>query len=167
MGTDCPSWRSLRGTLKVHPPVEYPDVGVYHPKIASRVADCATKLPSGRSASTGTVGLLVMRSYVLANNARHYDGVIAALEARGLKVIPAFSTGLDQRPAIDRFFMRDGQPLIDTLVSLTGFSLVGGPAYNDARAAEEVLASVEESLWQHVGEGAVEDDFTMIAVKLQ
>ncbi|MCU0864858.1 MAG: SpoIIE family protein phosphatase [Planctomycetes bacterium] len=35
------------------------------------------------------------------------------------------------------------------------------------RSAEEVLASVEEALWQHVGEGAVEDDFTMIAVKLQ
>jgi magnesium chelatase subunit H len=29
------------------------------------------------------------------------------------------------------------------VVSLTGFSLVGGPAYNDARAAEEVLASLD------------------------
>jgi phosphoserine phosphatase RsbU/P len=35
------------------------------------------------------------------------------------------------------------------------------------RSAEEVLACVEEALWQHVGGGAVEDDFTMIAVKLQ
>ncbi len=29
------------------------------------------------------------------------------------------------------------------MVSLTGFSLVGGPAYNDARAAEEILASLD------------------------
>ncbi|MEQ1614066.1 MAG: magnesium chelatase subunit H, partial [Hyphomicrobiaceae bacterium] len=135
--------RVLRGSLKVVEPVEYPEVGVYHPNLASRVADCAKKLPVTPSAQAGTVGLLVMRSYILANNARHYDGVIAALEARGLKVIPAFSTGLDQRPAIERFFMRDGQPMIDTLVSLTGFSLVGGPAYNDAPAAEEVLAKLD------------------------
>ena len=33
-----------------------------------------------------------MRSYVLAGNTGHYDGVIAALEARGLKVIPAFAS---------------------------------------------------------------------------
>ncbi len=33
--------------------------------------------------------------------------------------------------------------MIDALVSLTGFSLVGGPAYNDARAAEETLAKLD------------------------
>jgi sigma-B regulation protein RsbU (phosphoserine phosphatase) len=33
-------------------------------------------------------------------------------------------------------------------------------------SAEEVLSAVERALWQHVGDGAVEDDFTMIAVKL-
>jgi magnesium chelatase subunit H len=84
-----------------------------------------------------------MRSYVLAGNAAHYDGVIAALEARGLRVVPAFASGLDARPAMERFFMRDGAPAVDALVSLTGFSLVGGPAYNDARAAEEALARLD------------------------
>jgi len=87
--------------------------------------------------------VLVLRSYVLAGNSRHYDGVIAALEARGLEVIPAFASGLDARPAIEQYFMRDGHATIDALVSLTGFSLVGGPAYNDAKAAEEVLAALD------------------------
>jgi magnesium chelatase subunit H len=92
----------------------------------------------------GTVGLLLMRSYVLAGNADHYNGVITALEARGLRVIPAFATGLDQRPAIDAYFHGpDGRTQIDALVSLTGFSLVGGPAYNDAKAAEDVLAELD------------------------
>jgi magnesium chelatase subunit H len=84
-----------------------------------------------------------MRSYVLAGNAAHYDGVIAALESRGLSVVPAFSAGLDQRPAVERFFMKDGRATVDAIVSLTGFSLVGGPAYNDARAAEAVLAALD------------------------
>ena len=54
-----------------------------------------------------------MRSYLLAGNTAHYDGVIAALEARGLRVVPAFASGLDARPAIERFFLRDGRPLVD------------------------------------------------------
>ena len=37
----------------------------------------------------------------------------------------------------------DGRSRIDALVSLTGFSLVGGPAYNDAKAAEEMLARLD------------------------
>ena len=84
-----------------------------------------------------------MRSYVLAGNSAHYDGVIAALEAKGLRVIPAFATGLDSRPAIERYFLAGGQPVVESVVSLTGFSLVGGPAYNDARAAEEMLVRLD------------------------
>ncbi|UCF50873.1 MAG: magnesium chelatase subunit H, partial [Bradyrhizobium sp.] len=73
----------------------------------------------------------------------HYDGVIAAFEAKGLRVIPVFASGLDQRPAIERFFMKDGRSAVDAVVSLTGFSLVGGPAYNDSRAAEDILARLD------------------------
>ena len=32
---------------------------------------------------------------------------------------------------------------MDAVVSLTGFSLVGGPAFNDAKAAEEMLARLD------------------------
>jgi magnesium chelatase subunit H len=135
---------AMRGRVKVEPPADYPEVGVYHPAMQPRLSADKADLP--RVATTGkrgTVGLLLMRSYLLAGNAKHYDGVITAMEARGLRVVPAFATGLDNRPAIDSFFMKDGQPTIDALVSLTGFSLVGGPAYNDARAAEDVLAKLD------------------------
>jgi len=37
---------------------------------------------------------------VLAGDTAHYDGVINALEARGLRVVPAFASGLDSRPAM-------------------------------------------------------------------
>jgi len=135
--------RRLRGLAKVHAPVEYPEVGVYHPRMPGRLADRVDALPSvARSGKRGTVGLLLMRSYLLAGNSGHYDGVITALEARGMRVIPAFATGLDGRPAIDAYFMRDAKPVVDAVVSLTGFSLVGGPAYNDAKSAEEILAAL-------------------------
>ncbi len=135
--------KGLRSSLKAEAPVEYPDVGVYHPAAAGRIADKVSALPTPKGKPAGTVGLLVLRSYVLAGNSGHYDGVVAALEAKGLRVIPAFASGLDARPAIENYFMAHGVPTIDALVSLTGFSLVGGPAYNDSKAAEEVLAGLD------------------------
>jgi len=133
----------LRGTLTAAAPADYPEVGVYHPRMAGRVSERAEKLPKPKRATAGTVGLLVMRSYIIAGNAAHYDGVIAALESRGLKVITAFATGLDTRPAIEKYFLKGGRSQVDAVVSLTGFSLVGGPAYNDAKAAEEMLARLD------------------------
>ena len=133
---------AFRKRVKPGDPVEYPETGVYHPSIGG-VADDVAALPKAKSSANGTVGLLVMRSYILAGNARHYDAVIEELEARGLRVIPAFASGLDARPAVERFFMDGDTPVVDAVVSLTGFSLVGGPAYNDASAAEEMLARLD------------------------
>jgi magnesium chelatase subunit H len=134
--------RGLRGTAKAQAPVEYADIGVYHPRIKDRIAETADRLPAIAN-EKGVVGLLLLRSYLLAGNSGHYDGVISAFEARGLRVIPVFASGLDQRPAIERFFMKDGRSVVDAVVSLTGFSLVGGPAYNDSSAAEDILARLD------------------------
>ncbi len=142
-GADGPR-RVLRGQAKVQAPVDYPEVGVYHPRMKGRLAEEAAQLPRpAGAAAKGTVGVLLLRSYLLSGNAGHYDGVIAALEARGLRVVPAFAAGLDSRPAIEQFFLKDGHAVVDAVVSLTGFSLVGGPAYNDAHAAEEILSQLD------------------------
>ncbi|MDX1379999.1 MAG: magnesium chelatase subunit H, partial [Xanthomonadales bacterium] len=134
--------RAVAQALRVDAPVDYPDVGLYHPEIPGRVSDDADDLPrAGKDARS--VGLLLMRSYVLAGNTRHYDAVIAALEARGLRVVPAYASGLDGRPAIDRFFRAENGSSVDAVISLTGFSLIGGPTYNDADAAEELLAGLD------------------------
>ena len=147
----------LRTRLDTEDPIDYPETGLYHPRMRAcsrtrvrrggRVSDDAADLPAPGEAPRGTVGLLMLRSYVLAENRRHYDRVIESLEARGLTVIPAFASGLDGRPAIDAYFREggraDGRATIDCLVSLTGFSLVGGPAYNDSDAAVEALKTLD------------------------
>jgi magnesium chelatase subunit H len=75
--------RTLRGVAKAKPPVEYPELGVYHPRMAGRLSEDASRLPQPEGQPVrGTVGILVLRSYLLSSNAGHYDGVIAALEAR-------------------------------------------------------------------------------------
>jgi magnesium chelatase subunit H len=135
----------LRGKDDPPMPIEYPDLGVYHPRMKSRMAEDASMLPVvvSNANAKGRVGLLLLRSYLLSGNSGHYDGVIAALESRGLQVVPAFAAGLDARPAVEKFFIEHGQPTVDAVVSLSGFSLVGGPAYNDAKAAEATLSALD------------------------
>ncbi|MDX6443847.1 MAG: magnesium chelatase subunit [Blastocatellia bacterium] len=120
----------------------------------------STKLAQKALESGATIGLLLMRPQIVSNARKHYDGLIRAIEAEGLSVIPAISTLMDNREACRRFFIEphsnvdakqvttdNGQPAADKLiqsrvsqiVSLTGFSFVGGPAMNDSEAAAEFL----------------------------
>ena len=132
-----------RNALPYEPPVEYPDTGLYHRDIPDRITADTKVLKQRARGTKGTVGLLLMRSYALSGNSAHYDAVIAALESRGLRVIPAFASGLDARPAVNAFFMERGAPIVDAVISLTGFSLVGGPAYNDTDAAQALLEKLD------------------------
>lgn len=127
-------WRGV----KAAEPIEYPETGLYHPDlpdhhIAANIAD----LP--RKGTGPTIGVLMLRSYILAGDTAHYDHVIRSFEARGMNVVPAFAGGLDGRPAIDAYYLGT----IDALVSLTGFSLVGGPAYNDSNSAVDALSALD------------------------
>jgi magnesium chelatase subunit H len=137
---------SLAGSAEVPAPREYPETGLYHPDAPGRVVERIADLPARGDGPR--VGLLLTRSYVLAENTAHYDAVIRALEARGLVPVPAFTAGLDGRPAIDRFFVdSQGRATIEAMVALTGFSLVGGPAYNDVAAAREALERLDVPYW--------------------
>ena len=131
-----------RGALPAAAPVEYPDTGLYHPKLDPPVVTSRQKLPLARSQKP-TVGLLLMRSYLLSKDTGHYDGVIEALENRGMRVVPAFASGLDSREAIESYFFKQGRPDVDAVLSLTGFSLVGGPAYSDSDAAAKILGKLD------------------------
>ncbi len=133
---------ALKGSMAAQPPRDYPEVGVYHPRMKGLMAEDVKALPKAKG-DPGTVGVLMLRSYLLGRDSGHYDGMIEALEARGLTVIPAFANGLDARPAIDRYFLKDGEAQVDAVINLTGFSLVGGPAYNDVDAAVATLTTLD------------------------
>ncbi|MBA3243291.1 MAG: cobaltochelatase subunit CobN [Acidobacteria bacterium] len=113
--------------------------------------------------ATQTVGFLLMRTHIVSGTRRHYDGLIRAIELEGLSVLPVISTFMDNREACARFFAEDGngggdggskgeaakikneslsvqtKARVSQIVSLTGFSFVGGPAMNDSEAAVEFL----------------------------
>ncbi|MEM8731359.1 MAG: magnesium chelatase subunit H [Pseudomonadota bacterium] len=135
---DRPQWHGVASPE----PKDYPETGLYHPDLPQRITTDLKALPRPKKPHA-TVGLLMMRSYVLSSDTAHYDAVIRTLESRGLRVIPAFAGGLDGRPAIETYFQSEDGVHIDTLLSLTGFSLVGGPAYNDNENAIKVLSGLD------------------------
>ncbi len=155
--------------VEVPPPESVPAVGVYHPDAPSLFPTYEAykkwyerrgrgQHPASLDAAR-TVGLLLMRTHIVSGTRRHYDGLIRAIEDEGLAVLPVISTFMDNREACARFFAEgvaegkkkkvelkeseaEGQPMksrVSQIVSLTGFSFVGGPAMNDSEAAVEFL----------------------------
>ncbi|MCI0490166.1 MAG: cobaltochelatase subunit CobN [Blastocatellia bacterium] len=139
--------------IKVDPAESLPAIAIYHPDapaLFESFADYRKWYERARKRKLDpeqTIGLLLMRPQVVSRTSRHYDGLIHAIEDEGLAVIPALSTFMDNRESCREFFV-DGNgnnsarmntfycaPRVSQVVSLTGFSFVGGPAMNDSEAA--------------------------------
>lgn len=127
--------------LRVPKPEQMPSVAIYHPQAKSLFQSFADyrKWYGKRLDPKSTVGLLLMRPQVISKTTRHYDALIESIEAEGLSVIPAIATLMDNREAVGKFFVDQGKSRVSQIVSLTGFSFVGGPAMNDSAAAAEFL----------------------------
>ena len=152
--------------IEVPPPEALPSVAIYHPDapalfesfddyrswyLGERSKSKAQSTKTNRFSlnPTSTVGLLLMRPQIVSNSRKHYDGLIRAIEAEGLSVIPAISTLMDNREACEKFFVGTQasgvqhaggvRTRVSQIISLTGFSFVGGPAMNDSEAAAEYL----------------------------
>jgi magnesium chelatase subunit H len=143
-------------SVKVPPPESVPAVGVYHPDAASifesfeayrRWYDARARRGGTQTLEASkTVGLLLMRTNVVSGTRRHYDALVRAAEHEGLAVLPVISTFMDNRDACARFFVEEGGARVSQIVSLTGFSFVGGPAMNDSEAAVEFLKGLNVPL---------------------
>jgi len=132
-----------------------PSVAIYHPaapKLFETFAEYDKWYGRGRATLNpdSTIGLLLMRPQVISKTTKHYDSLIKAIEAEGLSVIPAIATLMDNREAVARFFVdpkdkaqsSKHKARVSQIVSLTGFSFVGGPAMNDSAAASEFLCEL-------------------------
>lgn len=135
-----------KARLKVRlPQPEYmPSVAIYHPAAPAlfesfdEYQKWYQKKRKRQLDPETTIGLLLMRPQVVSKTTKHYDALIEAIEAEGLSVIPAIATLMDNREAVSKFF-HNGSKRVSQIVSLTGFSFVGGPAMNDSAAAAEYL----------------------------
>ena len=87
-----------------------------------------------------TIGLVLQKSHINTKDDTHYVSLIYELESRGSRVVSIYSGGLDfSGPIEDYFYDSNGKAIVDTIVNLTGFALVGGPASQDHAKASQVL----------------------------
>ncbi|MEN3325289.1 MAG: magnesium chelatase subunit [Acidobacteriota bacterium] len=127
--------------IRVAKPEQMPSVAIYHPNAKTLFQSFAEYRKWYRKPldPDATIGLLLMRPQVISKTTKHYDALINAIEAEGLSVVPAIATLMDNRQAVSKFFIENEKARISQIVSLTGFSFVGGPAMNDSAAASEFL----------------------------
>ncbi|MGH2415550.1 MAG: DUF3479 domain-containing protein, partial [Microcystaceae cyanobacterium] len=150
-------------SVQYQEPVVYPDMGIWHPLSMEMFEDVKEYLNWYNSrADIGDdlkdplapcIGLILQRTHLVTGDDAHYVAIIQELEAMGARVIPVFAGGLDFSKPVEAYFLDKGtrgltpspshpltpSPIIDTVVSLTGFALVGGPARQDHPKAIETL----------------------------
>lgn len=130
--------------VKTSTPQQVRSVAIYHPEARElfETFEAYEKWHKSKKKKPlnpeSTLGLLLMRPQVVSKTTKHYDALIHAIEDEGLSVIPAIATLMDNREAVSKFFNRG----LSQIVSLTGFSFVGGPAMNDSAAAAEFLSEL-------------------------
>ena len=138
--------------LQYSDPVVYPDMGIWHPMSTQMFEDVKEYLNWYQSRRdigedlkdplAPCVGLVLQRTHLVTGDDAHYVAMVQELECLGAKVIPVFAGGLDFSKPVDVYFydpLHSDRPLVDTIVSLTGFALVGGPARQDHPKAIESL----------------------------
>ena len=121
------------------PPQRLPQEGIYHPDIPG-IPDVKDYLKQKVDPEKITAGLWFYQSYWLNDNLAYIDAVIREIELQGANVICVFhfrykdaergNRGADY--VVDNFFMDNGRPRIDVLISPMMFSLtLAAPEYKD------------------------------------
>ncbi len=132
-------------------PVVYPDLGIWHPLAPSMFEDVREYLnwyTARKDISSDLkdplapcVGLVLQRTHLVTGDDAHYVAMVQELEALGARVLPVFAGGLDFSKPVEAYFYEPNTntQLVDAVISLTGFALVGGPARQDHPKAIESL----------------------------
>ncbi|WP_435184206.1 magnesium chelatase subunit H [Cylindrospermopsis raciborskii G7] len=132
-------------------PIVYPDMGIWHPLAPTMFEDVREYLNWYNSRKdipktlkdplAPCVGLVLQRTHLVTGDDAHYVAIVQELESLGAKVLPVFAGGLDFSKPVNAYFYEptSQRQLVDGVVSLTGFALVGGPARQDHPKAIEAL----------------------------
>lgn len=152
-GSYVPSLRSTK--MEFADPVLYLDTGIWHP-LAPRMFDDVKEYLNWydtrkdtneklKDPKAPTIGIAMQRTHIVTGDDSHYVAVVMELEARGARVIPIFSGGLDFSTPVERFLYDPftKKSIVHAVVSLTGFALVGGPARQDHPRAIQALAKLD------------------------
>lgn len=155
----------LGETVACAPPQPVPWEGVHHPRLNGVFATTEAFLAAYRETfgkpRRGWIGMLYSRSNWVNANLEVEAALIAALEQRGLGVLPIFyysvkdagMGNLSGAEAIERFLVKDGRARVDGIVKLTSFFLAshsGGLKEDEAPRGVELLKRLNIPLFSPV-----------------
>ena len=141
--------------VQIKDPVTFLDMGLWHP-LAPKMFESTTEYLNWFNSRTDIsdemkdplapcVGLLMARTHLVTGDDAHYVAMVQELESLGARVISVFNGGLDFSKAVEEYFydpQQKDRAIVDSVVSLTGFALVGGPAKQDHPKAIEALTKL-------------------------
>jgi cobaltochelatase CobN len=104
-----------------------PEHGIYHPDLVqgAGIKDWLAQ----RNAQHPSVGIAFYRAHWMSGNTRFVDALIAALEKRGMNVLPVFTSSLrsgataEDLPTALRYFSGAHGAPIDVLINTTAFAM--------------------------------------------
>ena len=127
--------------LEIKEPEVIPDRGIWHPmapRVFENVDEYRDWLLNEHAPAIGvdpltapTVGLVLQKSHINTKDDAHYVSLIMELESSGALVVPTYTGALDFSQCINSYFYNAGKAIVDSVINLTGFALVGGPATQD------------------------------------
>ncbi|MGB4758164.1 MAG: cobaltochelatase subunit CobN [Candidatus Methanoculleus thermohydrogenotrophicum] len=130
-GTDVP----------VKEPIIIPGECIYHPdaeELFENLDDYLAWYYSAYDPSKPTIGIVFYGSHYRSGDLRGDDAIMRAFEARGANILPVFPDTKDPH-VIDRFFVKNGTPVIDAIVNIRCFRFYGSDE-NPERGIAELKA---------------------------
>lgn len=135
--------------VEVSPPFEKPEFGVYDPWHDTAYEDLGAYMAAaGYDPDKPTIGILFYGNV-------HYDVSVVGVRALAERlrphanIIPAFTGGVKNLPALERFFTDKKYP-VDAIVSIIWFRLNGGPMGGDPAKTMALLSSADVPLYTPV-----------------
>jgi len=136
--------------VEAEDPVLLPDKAIWHPVAPDIVFETPQSYfewynkdfcpDAGIETDSPVVGIILQKSHINTKDDTHYVSLISELESRGARVVCIYSGGLDfSGPVEEYFYDESGNAIVDSVINLTGFALVGGPASQDHKKAVQVL----------------------------
>jgi cobaltochelatase CobN len=176
-------------------PVELPEHGVYHPGLGDggtveswealwgalpaaggRDARGRADSPAGRETAgrreSPVVGIAFYRAHRVSGNLRFIDALVAALERRGMRALPVYTSSLRAlnetgKSAALAFFQGEAGPRIDALINTTSFAIgdinpqgptlpgwsIEAMAELDVPVFQAMVSGMELEQWQGMSRG--------------
>ncbi|MDY6910806.1 MAG: magnesium chelatase subunit H [Chloroflexota bacterium] len=132
------------GGQKVNPlpPQEFPEHGIYHPLSREFFTSLDDYLKAHPLIHKQTVGMLLLPGSNLHDSSMGAGEIMRRLDDQA-DFIAVYARDFRMWEAIQKFFFRDGKPIVDIVISFLLFRMNGGPMGGDSRPTIEALQKLD------------------------